>query len=268
MPRAAALTIALGLAAASPAAANPKLLPFGYGTQTMPEGHLELEQYVDVVPVRALRELPDGSAEAVTTPRYVLQTELELGVTERLEVGFYTMFRQGASAGTPSLRFAGLKQRVRYRVSDVDWPIGVAVYGEVAELHDELELEEKLLLEKRLGRVAVIANLWIEQEWYWIADETKLLYNPTLGVTVDLTPGVTIGAEYWARGRFDAPSAATGEDDARAARHYLGPTVTLQKGEYWLSAGAYARLDALGDDAVVGDSDGKAWIRVIAGLGL
>ena len=260
---------ALVLAAATaPAAANPKLLPFGYGTATMPEGHLELEQYVDVVPMRVARELPDGTSEAVTTPRYVLQTELELGVTERLEVGFYTLFRQGASATTPSLHFAGLKQRVRYRVSDPGWPIGVALYGEIAELSDELELEQKLLLDKRLGRVTLVANLWIEQEWYWIADEVKLLYNPTLGATVDVTPGVTVGAEYWVRGRFDSPSAVTGEDDARLARHYLGPTLTLQKGEYWLAVGAYARLDALGDQAVVGDAYGKAWVRVIAGLGL
>lgn len=266
VPLAAALALALAPAAA---AANPKVLPFGYGTRTTAPGHLELEQYIDLVPVRVARELPDGTSEAVTTPRYQLQTELELGVTDRLEVGFYTMFRQAASADTPVLRFAGLKQRVRYRLSDpTRWPIDVALYGEIAELHDELELEQKILLEKRIGRVTAIANLWIEQEWYWIADETRFLYNPTVGATYELHPAITVGAEYWVRGRFDRPSTATGEDDARTARHFLGPTVMMQKGEYWLTVGAYARLDALGEAAVVDDAHGKAWVRVIAGIGL
>jgi len=248
--------------------ANPKVLPFSYGTGTVAPGHLEIEQYVDVVPVRVARELADGTSEAVTTPRYVLQTELEIGVTDRLELGFYTMFRQNASADAPVLHFAGLKQRGRYRVSDPTWPIGVGLYLEIAELSDEIELEQKILLDKRLGRVTVQANLWIEQEWYWIAKETKYLYNPTLGAAYEVNPALTVGAEYWVRGRFDAPAAATGDDDAGGARHFLGPTVMLQKGEYWLSAGAYARLDALGAAAVVGDAYGKAYVRVIFGIGL
>jgi hypothetical protein len=264
------LATAVALAAfATPAAANPKVLPFSYGTSTVAPGDLEIEQYIDIAPVRVARELPDGTSEAVTTPRYQLQTELEVGITDRLELGFYTMFRQGASADNPTLRFAGLKERARYRISDpACWPIGVGVYVEFAQLSDELEFEQKILLDKRLGRLTVQANLWIEQEWYWIADETKYIFNPTLGAAWEVNPSITIGGEYWARGRFDEPTNATGEDDAGTTRHFLGPTVMLQKGEYWLSAGAYARLDKLGESASVGDSYGKAFVRVIFGIGL
>ncbi len=260
------LAIALAPAAAH---ANPKVLPFSYATRTIPAGELELESFVDAIPMRVARELPDGTSEAVTTPRYVLQTELELGLTDRLELGLYTELRQDASVDAAALRFQGLKQRLRYRVSEPGaWPVDVGVYLEIAEMRDELELEQKLLLERRFGPVTAIANLWIEQEWYWIDDEIKLLYNPTVGVVYEAHPAVTVGVEYWARGRFDRPDPDRDDDETRTARHYLGPTLMMQKGEYWMSLGAYARLDRLGRGAVVGDPGGSAWVRLILGIGL
>ena len=218
--------------------ANPHPLPFSYPYETLPESKLEVEQYTDLVPVRVERDNA-GMTDRVWGLGAVMTTEIEFGITDRLEAGFYFQFQQDATGGTPGLRFDGLKQRLRYRFAETgELPVDMGVYVEISELHDEIELEEKILLQKRFGKVDVIANLWVEQEWYWIADEVKLLYNPTLGATVDVTPGVTVGAEYWVRGRFDSPSAVTGEDDARLARHYLGPTLTLQKCDYWLEVGA------------------------------
>lgn len=269
MRRFLAVLLLASVAAPRSASANPKLLPFSYGTRTMAPGDLEMEGYIDTVPMRVARELEDGTSEAVTTPRYVLQTELEIGLTERLELGIYTQFRQAADADGAPLQFQGLKQRVRYRVTEPgEWPVDVALYGEIAELRDEIELEEKILLERRFGAFTALANLWIEQEWYWIADETKFLYNPTVGLAYELHPAATIGLEYWARGRFDTADGMTGDDESGGTRQYLGPTLTVQKGEYWLTLGAYARLDRLGEDVVLDDAGGSAWIRLILGIGL
>ena len=262
----------VAVALAAPAHANPKAFPFTYGTNTMPKGHLELEQYIDTVPVRAARELPDGSLEGVLTPRYELQTEFEYGVNDWMDVGFYVVFRQGASADTPFLRFQGTKQRVRLRFADPGaWPVDVGAYLEVAEYHDEIELEEKLLLQHRQGPLLFAANLWVEQEYYFIVDEWKFLYNPSIAASVELDPHVTLGLEYWARGRFDTGyQSGASDDDATpaGARHYVGPTVLLQSGEYWLSLGAYLRVDGLGEPTAVGDGFGRVWVRAIVGLGL
>jgi hypothetical protein len=264
------ITVVLGVSAS--AHANPKALPFSYGTGTQPPGGLEIEQYADIVAMRVARELPDGSAESTVTPRYVLQTELEYGLTDRIELGLYFAFRQDASANAPLLRFQGVKQRVRWRFSDPTWPVSLAAYFEVAEFHDEIEVEEKLLIEKRLGRLRAIANLWIEQEWYFITDEVKHVYNPTVGATYELAPAIQVGAEYWARGRFDDTSsddAMSGYDAVSGgARHYAGPTVLLQGGEHWLAVGAYLRLDGLGKATPVDDAYGRVWVRLIAGIGL
>jgi hypothetical protein len=269
------LSIAMAIAAAAPAraVANPRPLPFSYPYVTLPEGALEVEQYVDLIPVRVVRELPDGTTEGVFSVRSQLQTELEYGLTDRLEIALYFTFRQGGSATTPFLRFQGLKQRARYRFAELgEWPVDVGLYLEVAELHDEIEVEEKILLSRQLGPVTAVANLWIEQEWYFQTGEIKHIYNPTLGVSYELSPRLSLGAEYWVRGRFDsdpAPAGSGEEDDATTTTaHYAGPTLLLQAKQVWLAVGAYARLDRLGTGLAVGDPFGKVWVRTLLGIDL
>ena len=264
---------AAGLLLAPTASANPRPLPFSYPYQTLPAEKFEVEQYVDMVPVRVAREKPDGTQEGVYSLRSVLQTELEFGLSDRLEFGWYFVFQQGASATTPFMRFQGVKQRLRLRLSEEGlWPVNVGLYLEVAEFHDEFEVEEKILLSRRFGPLNAVVNLWVEQEYYFQTRETKFIYNPTAGLSYELSPKAMIGVEYWARGRFDANDPSdlqTGVTDApTGGRHYVGPTFLAQSGELWLSLGAYLRLDALGDSPVVNDPYGKLWFRALIGYGL
>lgn len=251
--------------------ANPHPLPYSYPYQTLPKGKIEIEEIADLVPVRVSREQADGTRDAVMALRYQLQTELEIGVTDRLELALYFAFRQGATADTPALRFEGMKQRLRYRFAEEgDLPVDIGAYLEVAEFYNEIELEQKLLLSRRFGYLTAVANLWVEQEYYFQTQEWKLIYNPTVGASYELSPNFMLGLEYWARGRFDDADAAAADasgDTPTGTRHYLGPTVLLQSGEAWWSTGVYARLDHFGDSAVVDDPYGKVWIRTMVGMG-
>lgn len=267
----ASAVVALGLVAT--ASANPRPLPFSYPYETLPQGKVEVEQYLDFVPVRVERERPDdGTLEGVWSIRSVLTTELEWGITDRLEAGFYFQFRQGASGTTPFLRFDGIKQRLRYRVAETgELPVDIGIYLEAAQFHDELEFEEKLLLSKRVGDFVLVANLWVEQEWYFQDSNTKFIYNPTAGASYEITPRFQVGFEYWARGRFDDTSddpASDGSDAPTKAHHYLGPTFLYQQASLFASLGTYVRLDDLGEAAIVDDPYGKLWVRVILGVEL
>lgn len=266
------LSILVLAALAASAAANPHANPFSYPYGTLPAGKLEVEQYMDLVPVRVERENPDGTLDGVISLRSVLTTELEFGITDRLELGWYFQFRQGASATTPFLRFDGVKQRLHYRFAEAgQLPVDIGIYGELAEFHNEIEFEEKLLLARRLDRLYLVANLWVEQEWYFQTGDTKFIYNPTVGASYELSPKVIVGAEYWARGRFDNAANATdpnNSDAPTAAHHYLGPTLLLQTANVFLSLGVYARLDHLGTVQAVDDPYGKLWVRTIVGVEL
>jgi|SRR5882724_6094245 len=259
------------LAISAGAFANPHPLPFSYPYQTLPRGKVEVEEIADLVPMRVTREKLDGTQDAVTAVRSELQTELEIGVTPRLELGLYFDFKQGATADTPALRFGGVKQRLRYRFAEEgDLPIDMGVYFELAEFYNELEIEEKLLLSRRFGNLTTVCNLWVEQEYYFQDQQWKLIYNPTLGATYEISPSFMLGVEYWAHGRFDKAAPVAGQDNTEnpsGARHYVGPAFMLQSGEAWWSVGAYARVDHLGEALAAEDPYGKVWIRTMVGMG-
>src|SRR3954470_19019715 len=119
------------------AVANPHPLPYSDPYQTLPKGKIEVEEIADLIPMRVAREKDDGTRDAVTAVRSQLQTELELGVSDRLELALYFSFHQSATADTPAMRFDGLKQRLRYRFAEEgDLPVDMGVYLEMAELYN------------------------------------------------------------------------------------------------------------------------------------
>ncbi len=254
------------------ASATPRPLPFTYPYETLPEGSLELEQYADLVPMRVARE-GDTGTDAVTSVRSNLETELEYAITDHVEAAWYFVFRQGASAGTPALRFMGVKQRVHLRFGETgDLPIDPGLYLEVAEYHNEFEFEEKLILSRRLGPMTLVSNLWVEQEYYFQDEEWKYIYNPTLGAHFQVTPSFFAGLEYWARGSFDSDeSEGSGDgdgDEADKVHHYAGPTLMVQSNKGFASLGAYLRWDDLTQGPEVDDPWGKVYLRMILGLDL
>jgi hypothetical protein len=247
------------------ASANPRPLPFTYPYETLPADELEIEQYVDTTPVKI--DDAEHPGATIWDQQYTLQTEFEYGITDRLELGLYLVL---ANEGGGPLFFDGIKQRLRYRFAEQgEWPVDLAVYGEVSEFHDELELEEKLIMAKRFDSVRVMANLWFEQGFERYSGQADVIFHPTLGVTDEITPIFHVGAEYWAAGKFesDAPP-GTPEAFNDAFHHYVGPAVSLQFGKLWWSAAAYLRLDDTKRAVEVGDQYGHVWVRSVIGLSL
>ncbi len=247
------------------AGATPHPLPFSYNYETLMKDQLEIEQYADLVPIRVQRMNADGSFKNLYDTAATLVTEIEYGLTDRIELGFYFQLKQEASADGPALLFDGVKQRLRIRLGEPGkWPVDVGLYLELAEAHDELELEEKILLQKRFGKFIAVANLWVEQEYRFQSDakEVEFIYNPTVGVTYQVSPKLFAGIEYWTRGHFESKA------DAPAAPHYLGPAFMVQTGKVFLSVGAYLRLDKLTTRTDVDDEFGKVWVRTLLGIEL
>ncbi len=248
--------------------ASPHPNPFSYPYETLTEGSLEIEQYADLIPVRVQRENPDGTLDSVFSMRSILQTEVEYGITDRIEVGFYFQFQQAASTD-PVLQLDGVKQRVRVRLAEQgEWPLDVGLYLEIAELHDELELEEKILLAKRFGNLNVVANLWVEQELGYQSGEVEFLSNPTFGASYQVNPKLFLGLEYWARGNFEKEEGEVANDTSVGTHHFFGPTFLAQAGKVFFAVGAYLRLDHLSDSLTVGDPNGRVWVRTLLGIEL
>lgn len=257
--------VASVLFAPAAAFATPKPLPFTYGADTNPKGQGEVEQYIDLVPVMAL----DGNGAPSRYLATQLQTEVEYGVTNRVELGLYATLAPQAPGylGIPSLTEGnGSKQRLRFRFADAgDWPMNLALYGELSETNTELELEWKVILERRFGPVRLLANAWFEYELYF-SGRREWVFNPTAGFTVQATPNVSPGLEYWMRAEVSAdPKDARDFNDG--PHHYLGPTLRLSFGNFFWTTGLYVRLSNVGRVLQPGvDAYGPVWFRSLVGF--
>jgi len=184
------------------AAANPRPLPFTYTTDTLPEGAVEIEQYADLQPLRASN--PDAPDKHLSYLASAFQTEIEIGLLPRLELGLYFTIVPDPGAGYldagefPGIG-SGLKQRLRYVFADLgEWPIDVGLYGELTEKTNEVEIEGKLLLQRRFDRVRVAANLSAEYE-FSLENTRAWVLNPSAGITYEIDPSLSLGLDSWLR---------------------------------------------------------------------
>jgi hypothetical protein len=250
--------------------ANPRALPFTYTTDTLPAGDVEIEQYVDLEPLRAISAT---SAKPEWFLPSAFQTEIEIGLTDRLELGLYlTLVPDAGESYASKARFpgigSGLKQRLRYRFADPDaWPIDVGVYGELVENEREIELEAKLLVHKRFDRLRIAANLSAEYELYF-SHQRELVWNPSLGATYELSPSFHLGIDAWLRSEYPTNPRPAVRTFGLGPAAYVGPAVMFNFGKLWWAVGAYARVTDTSHDLQPGEPYGPLYVRSMIGYEL
>jgi len=250
--------------------ANPCALPFTYTTDTLSSGKVEIEQYVDLVALRAIS--PTSSLAQWYLPS-AFQTEIEIGLADRLELGLYLTFvpdagEQFASKAVFPGTGNGLKQRLRYIFADPDaWPIDVGVYGELVENEREIELEAKLLLQKRFDRLRIAANISGESELYF-SGQRELVLNPSLGATYELTPSFHLGVDSWLRGEYPSNPKPPTRTFGLGPAAYLGPAAMINFGRLWWAVGAYLRVTEFSHQLLPGEPYGPVYVRSMIGYDL
>lgn len=163
--------------------------------------------------------------------------EAELGLTDRLQTALYLNLK-AVTADTPAGRSStteieGVSSEWKLKLADpVADPVGVALYGELSAGTSEVELEGKLILDKRVGRLLGALNLVAEREWDFeeagTEGETKMEVDA--GACVFLTPRLTAGREV----RSHTVLPPKGEPTRSAL--FLGPTVSYARERWWVAA--------------------------------
>jgi hypothetical protein len=265
----AAGAIAAALTWSARSTATPRPLPFTYTYDTLGEGETEIENYVDLTPVKAL-STQSGKPVWYTATQF--QTEFEHGITDRLELGLYLAYMPGpgdAYTSTATLtEGTGFKERLKLRLADEgEWPIDVALYGELVEYTTEFEIEAKIILAKRFGKLRVAANAWAEREFYYSVSQQDWVLNPTVGATYQITPAFHAGLEYWMRVEFPDP-APNPRPFSVGPNQFLGPALMFNFGSLWWSTGVYARVNDVNRTAQPLDDYGPIWVRTVVGIEL
>jgi hypothetical protein len=267
-------------AMAGTAHANPRALPFTYSTDTLPPGEVEFEQTVDMVPLRAPNTSTGKNVSYLATQ---FLTEFEIGLRDRLELALYLTYVPTVNANVISPQDQaimpegnGAKQRIRYTLAPLGaWPVDVGVYGELSENEHELEFEGKILLQRRVGKLRIDANLWAEYELYFArqADGTiqrDVVINPTLGASYEVSPKFSVGVDSWLRGEYPTNQymAPTVRPFALGPEYYVGPAIMMSFKKIWWTVAAYARVTDIDETPAVGSYFGRVWIRTMFGYNI
>lgn len=249
------------------AAANPRALPFTYTSDTLAPDRTEVEQSVDLTSLRAVS--PTG------TQRYLaseLESELIYGLDDRLElhIGF-TLAPSLADEFVQTARLPegdGLVQRLRYGLADVgDWPIDVGVLAEAVENEREIRFAGRLILQRRIDRLRIAANVSGEYAFGFDKQRTWLL-TPSAGATYEVTDKIHLGVDSWLRGEYPQHPAPTTRSFELGPEMYIGPAVLFEFGKLWWTTAVYARVTDRSHDLAPGEPFGDVWVRTMLGYEL
>jgi hypothetical protein len=265
-----ALTVA-ALFAEGTALATPRPLPFTYNYETLGEGELEVEQYLDMVPLKSVTSAYPSGTWVMGTQ---FQTEFEYGITNHLELGLYMTIAPNPNASVypeaapPLTEGTGAKERLRYRFFEEGvLPVDMDLYGELTETDMEFEIEAKLILQKRFGNLRIAANVIGEHEWYFASPQQDWVFDPSAGITYQVTPVFQPGIDSFMWLEHTSATPAPGPANLNLEPNvYVGPAVLLNFGKLWWSTGAYLRVTDFTHTTTVTDSFGPVWFRMIVGL--
>lgn len=227
-------TLAVALVSTD-AHADRRVFGWTYPYMTLPSGALELEHYLDA----KLDGWDDPSTpeveESWTEVDWRHQVEFEYGITDRLDFGFYNVFRQKAFG---DFGYEGVKLRSRYRFLDEGvLPVDPAIYLEVGYFGNAVKLEEMIILARRVGSLELALNVKAEQEMNLESEEWEYELIPTFGAAWHFTHAVSLGVEYYGKAKFEH-----GEMEYFAS--YVGPALSVAGRSFFWTLAAQPRVDS------------------------
>lgn len=214
-----ALGLFLGTVFSIKAFADWRRFVWSYEYFTIPEGRAEFEHYNTSFWTERTGNLDDKQWEQ--------QFEIEYGVTDRLDIAFYQVYRQKPAQ---SLEYRGYKVRSRYRFGERGtYFVDPLLYLEFIHKGDELELEEKLVLGKNFGKIFSAFNATFEQEWE-DGKYKELKIVPSIGVGYRFPSNITLGLEA-----LNHIEIVDGKQEHSAL--FVGPTFSVMSSKGWASIG-------------------------------
>jgi hypothetical protein len=250
------------------AEADPRVLPFTYGIDTVPPGDIELMLNADLVPLRAIADT--GQEQSYLASAY--QLEAGIGLLDRLDLAFAASLVPQSSHYANQARFEdagnGLRQRARYLLADPGaWPVDVGVVAELTQNERAFEAELRVVAAYGFDRVGFVANAGIQHDWRYDGQRAFVL-SPSLGAAYEITPRVLVGIEGWLRATYPRAPAPPVRTFSLGPQVYAGPTIALTFGKLWWSAGGYARVTDHAHDLEPTEPFGRVWVRTAIGLDL
>lgn len=221
------------------AMADRRIFAKTYPYMTLPKGGFEIEHYLDA----DIRRVDDPDSRLIENgyrPSWTMQVEFEYGITDRLDFGFYTVFRQKAYQ---DFELRGVKLRSRYRLFDEgELPVDTALYLELVYYGDEVKIEEIIILARKFGSVETAVNFKFEEEFKLKGPETEFefVFVPSVGVGYHFNHNLSLGLEWYGK-------LAVEHGEAEDFINYLGPAISVAGDHFFWTVLVAAQLNGVDD---------------------
>lgn len=190
------LALAAALARAGPARAIDFYEIQIYTTETAPKGELDLELHSNSVTTATGAE-----AHHNLNPYQIHETlEATYGVTPHIEIGQYLAT---AKLSNGEYEYAGARTKCHFGVAASDsWPVQLGAnieldYMRRAAEENPLSLELRPIVEKRFGRLMLVADFAFEKPFNGPGTHQGMTLAPSGEITYDLLSWVTPALEYY-----------------------------------------------------------------------
>src|SRR5215204_1517235 len=204
--------------------ADPRPFTSTNDAYPMGKGQWEIEQWVTYSGDR------DSDSDFM---RFDFRTEFELGLADNFDLALYfpEWRYQDSSAGDDTNLQGGAIEAIVYLTNPVKDFLGIALYGELKFREDELEIENKLILHKDIGKWIMAYNLVLETELEGVFDtqaenEVEGVLKHTFGLAYAISPAFIAGGELFVSSVYE---------DWSSYEHttvYAGPVVSYQGGKF------------------------------------
>ncbi len=260
MKRAALLVPSLLTLLTASAGASERHFAYTYESAVLPSGRIEIE------PWNTFQLGKEGYFARLDT-----RLEAEVGLTDRLQTSLYLNLssetKDVGSGRTSETQLDGLSSEWKLKLADpVADGVGLAVYGELSGGPSAIELEEKLILDKRVGNLVAAANFTAEQEWEFEdrgAGARESAFEVTAAAGYLLSPGFSAGLELRSHTVLPPGGAPT-----RSAL-FLGPSLWYAQRGFWITLSVLPQLHALAGATKNGldlDEHARVEARFVFGL--
>lgn len=197
------------------------------------------------------------------------QAELELGLGANWQTSLYLDFgtvHDGPSGST--VQNWMVSNEWKWKLLDpVADALGLALYGEVTAGVSAYELESKLILDKRLGRLLLALNLIGELEWEsqfsgWLHEQQL---EASAGAEYAVGAGFHLGLEARVNTVWETHTGFVG------GAVFLGPVLSYVRPTWWVALSVMAQATGFGSGTVNGlelDDHERLNVRLLAGFDL
>src|SRR5437588_5722301 len=201
---------------------------FLYEAPTSPPGSIELENTVTW-------------AHGAGWNDAFIREELEIGITDRLQLGIYPLDWSHHSAD--GVEYNGGALELIYNLSNpvVD-PVGISLYQEVSVARRHFESESKLIAQKNFGRWILDYNATLEAEWESRGlEEQNGEVQQALGASYEISPRLSVGIEFLNEFGFH-------DWRGKMTNVFVGPNVSYRRHAWFVTVTALAQAPDTTDE--------------------